>query len=365
MDWFMPRDGRMNPDGTPHRLSTMFYTREIPMLQKHIEEKDAVLGGVADMLKSKLVTTPLTEIYNNRDHFGTEIWSPENPYYKQGMQFMSYLFLNQSIPISATGISQSLKTGGGLDEVTLALLGFGPAPAYAEKTPIQNYITGLFQRYVAPETRPAELGEKSNQLRDIRNELLMAQNSKDREGVELATQKWFRAGGGTHGLTNVLNRNPSDVIMFRALGQPQQEAVMALGDPLDDPFGFLGIRPQTDQNQIDLENKSAISRPLTPDEQQSMLQRMLGTSFHFWRSGRSVATLNERAEKLLAEVAAASDDAVRFKLSVGTYGDVAHWLRTGLIDVGVVTPGLFVEMAHGAAARAVTEYHRGYRACSD
>ena len=32
------------------------------------------------------------------------------------------------------------------------------------------------------------------------------------------------------------------------------------------------------------------------------LQRMLGTSFHFWRSGRSVATLNERAEKLLADV---------------------------------------------------------------
>jgi branched-chain amino acid transport system ATP-binding protein len=32
------------------------------------------------------------------------------------------------------------------------------------------------------------------------------------------------------------------------------------------------------------------------------LQRRLGTSFHFWRSGRSLAQLNGRAEALLAEV---------------------------------------------------------------
>ena len=32
------------------------------------------------------------------------------------------------------------------------------------------------------------------------------------------------------------------------------------------------------------------------------LQRQLGTSFHFWRSGRSLARLNERALGLLAEV---------------------------------------------------------------
>jgi predicted acylesterase/phospholipase RssA/ABC-type phosphate/phosphonate transport system substrate-binding protein len=61
---------------------------------------------------------------------------------------------------------------------------------------------------------------------------------------------------------------------------------------------------------------------------------------------------SERAEKLLAELAAASDKAIRFKLAVGTYGDVAHWLGTALIDVAVVTPGLYVEMARGETGGA-------------
>lgn len=32
---------------------------------------------------------------------------------------------------------------------------------------------------------------------------------------------------------------------------------------------------------------------------------------------------------------------LRFQLAVGPYGDVEHWLRKGMIDVAVVTPGLF------------------------
>src|SRR6266436_100908 len=59
---------------------------------------------------------------------------------------------------------------------------------------------------------------------------------------------------------------------------------------------------------------------------------------------------SEQSEKLLAELAAAHDAPLHFKLAVGTYGDVAHWLKTGLIDVAVVTPGLFAEMAGGERA---------------
>lgn len=56
----------------------------------------------------------------------------------------------------------------------------------------------------------------------------------------------------------------------------------------------------------------------------------------------------ERSEKLLAELSAANGTPLRFKLAVGTYGDVAHWLKQGLVDVAVVTPGLFVETVGGA-----------------
>jgi hypothetical protein len=55
----------------------------------------------------------------------------------------------------------------------------------------------------------------------------------------------------------------------------------------------------------------------------------------------------ERTEKLLTELSAAHDSPLRFKLAVGTYGDVAHWLRHELIDIAVVTPGPLVETVGG------------------
>ena len=57
----------------------------------------------------------------------------------------------------------------------------------------------------------------------------------------------------------------------------------------------------------------------------------------------------ERAEKLLGELAAAHKAPLRFKLAAGTYGDVAHWLRHGMVDIAVVTPGLLAETFDGEA----------------
>jgi hypothetical protein len=34
LDYIFPRVGGKNPDGSPRRLTTMFYTREVPMLMK-------------------------------------------------------------------------------------------------------------------------------------------------------------------------------------------------------------------------------------------------------------------------------------------------------------------------------------------
>src|SRR5262245_21052634 len=65
---------------------------------------------------------------------------------------------------------------------------------------------------------------------------------------------------------------------------------------------------------------------------------------------------SEQSEKLLAELAASHDAPLHFKLAVGTYGDVAHWLKAGLIDVAVVTPGLFAGMSGDETVGAQTRY---------
>lgn len=48
-------------------------------------------------------------------------------------------------------------------------------------------------------------------------------------------------------------------------------------------------------------------------------------------------------ERLFDELAKSIDKAVRFRLAVGTYGDVLHWLGKKQIDIALLTPGAFVE----------------------
>ena len=50
---------------------------------------------------------------------------------------------------------------------------------------------------------------------------------------------------------------------------------------------------------------------------------------------------HERLYDVLRKVAAASKAPLRFQVARGTYGDVAHWMTQGQIDLAVVTPGLF------------------------
>ncbi|HEV3003668.1 MAG TPA: patatin-like phospholipase family protein, partial [Pirellulales bacterium] len=60
-------------------------------------------------------------------------------------------------------------------------------------------------------------------------------------------------------------------------------------------------------------------------------------------------------QRLFRELADGFERPVRFKLAIGTYGDVLHWLDRGLVDVATLTPGVF------AAARQIT--HAGKPCC--
>jgi predicted acylesterase/phospholipase RssA/ABC-type phosphate/phosphonate transport system substrate-binding protein len=52
-----------------------------------------------------------------------------------------------------------------------------------------------------------------------------------------------------------------------------------------------------------------------------------------------------RWEEVFAELSRA-EPALRFEIAVGTYGDLLHWMEQRLIDVGVVTAGVFAESVH-------------------
>lgn len=227
MDWFLARTGGNNPDGSPRRITNMSYLREVPMLLKHVQEQGGnIAAGVMEMLYNKMVIQPFVDMAKNRDYYGNDIWDENGPIYRKAWQAVSYLFKDQLNPIAVSGAQRAVSLGGGSRDVALSFMGFGPAPAYAEKSGTQNRIGYLFQRHVAPYARPEEMGEKSKTRGDIRNEILLAKQRDDKVAMAEASQRWFKAGGSRQGLNNIMNGVPSDVGMFRSLPETDQQAIM-------------------------------------------------------------------------------------------------------------------------------------------
>jgi hypothetical protein len=232
LDWFLARVGGTNPDGSPRRITNMSYLREVPMLLKHIQEQGGnVVTGAGEMLYNKMMIEPIREMWNNRDYYGSDIWDVNGPIYMKAVQALKHVFGDNFLPITFTGAQRALLTGGQWYEALLAGMGFGPAPSYAARDATQNRIAYLYDRHVAPFARPEDSGEKSRARIDIRSQLLQAQKSGDQEGLQKAANKWMENGGSRLSLSNVLLHIPSDVTMFRALPQADQEAIMKGATP--------------------------------------------------------------------------------------------------------------------------------------
>jgi hypothetical protein len=95
------------------------------------------------MLWTKLMFEPFKEIWENRDYYGYNIRDENAPWYKQVWQTIVHSF-GDLTPISVSSAQRAVDTGGTWSkDAVLAVLGFGPAPSYAERSTIQNRISFL------------------------------------------------------------------------------------------------------------------------------------------------------------------------------------------------------------------------------
>lgn len=237
MDYILPRMGGNNPDGSPRRLSTMFYTREIPMAAKHIQEKDSVLGGLKEMLWNKSMFEPFHEMYNNRDYYGYNIMDENSPWYKKAYQMGSFVLSDQFSPITISGAKRALQASGKWDdkdslltkgqkllsnqESGLAFLGFGPAPAYASKSAAQNRLAHLFQQYVSPSERPQADKKTMEDRRDARAQYMLATQSKDPERITAAAKHLADLGVKSAQIRKI-QPGTSDLYLYQRLPQTIQ-----------------------------------------------------------------------------------------------------------------------------------------------
>ncbi|PWT76956.1 MAG: hypothetical protein C5B60_03505 [Chloroflexi bacterium] len=230
-DYIFPRVGGVNPDGSPRRVTTMFYTREIPMALKHIQEQGGGLSGAAsgllDMWYNKLLVGPMIEFARNKNYFGQEIRDPTAPGYVQAEQLLRHIWSQQMSPMSMSGAQRARETGGGPGEEALSYLGFGPAPKYAERTAAQNRIAALYRQYVAPEVRPYEEEAVGHAKRAAASKVLMALQRGNVDEIQTARQEAIKSGLSSR-YVNELGRISSDQRMFRQLSSQAPNAAISV-----------------------------------------------------------------------------------------------------------------------------------------
>lgn len=231
MDYFLPRFGGNNSDGSPRRLSNMYYTREVPMLKKHIDQQYGnPIAGLGEMLWNKMLLQPVVELATNRDYYGYNIVDPSSPMYQKAYQMGKYILSDQFNPITIMGAKRALKESGKWDEKSpitsysriltepegqLSLLGFGPAPAYVSKSPAQNRLAFLFSRYVSPMERPMVERKIMEERQDARKALRLAQQKGDEVGMAAASKRLVEAGVSVKG--RKILPNTADIYQFQRL----------------------------------------------------------------------------------------------------------------------------------------------------
>jgi hypothetical protein len=237
MDYIFPRIGGLNPDGSPRRITNAFYTREVPMAMKHIDERQSVVGGLAQMLYHKLMFSPFIEMGTNKNYFGNQIYDENAPAFKQIWQFTKHLFGEQLNPMSVTGAKRALELSGkphttmdvfkqlGDFDAYGSFLGFGPAPAYASKSALDNRIQFLFRKYVAPESRSHNVAEASKEKSDARTAYLGAMQRGDKVAQVEAARKLASLGVKTKEITKLQPGGPT-LYMFSRLPPLDQKDLL-------------------------------------------------------------------------------------------------------------------------------------------
>jgi hypothetical protein len=223
-DYIFPWTGEMNPDGTKYRMQTPFFTREIPQFIKHKEDQQSWAGGAMSMLWNKMIYSPIIEAMQNRTYFGYDITDPNASEAQHVLDYLKF-FGGQFIPISGTQIQRIGETTNSPRDIALSLAGFGPAPSYASRTDTQNLINYLYERHVAPLSRSMPLEATNEMRKQVKSEFMQAIQSGDTQGMEDAVTRGAQAGLKATDFKRM--RIPGDIVLFKALPEPDQLAVLS------------------------------------------------------------------------------------------------------------------------------------------
>jgi hypothetical protein len=243
-DFFFPRTGRTNPDGSDERLSFPSYVKDEFAIATH--------PFVTAQHKLHPIFNMAAELASNRDFYGTEIYNPDATLPSEVKDVLTYLG-KSFLPYSVKGSQQSAGTGKSAIMQALPFIGITPAPGDIAKSSFNQYVSERFHEKHGVRTQ-AE-AEHSKELADAISKLHDDPNA-DISNLDAKGQRFAHKAQNSQ-LTSY---------RFGKLSLEQQAHAYELATPAE--------REQFDLSRIIHKGFEKRLQALAPEDRQTVLDRI-------------------------------------------------------------------------------------------
>lgn len=245
-DFFFPRTGRTNPDGSEERLSFPSYVKDEFALATH--------PFVTASHKLHPVFNMATELATDKDFYGTQIYDPDASLPNEAKDVLKYLG-ESFLPYSVKGSNQAANKAGSAVMRMLPFIGITPAPGDITKSPFNQYVTDRY--YDQRGTRTQAQAERSRELSQA-IEKVEADPNADIANLDAKGQRFAeRAAHDPKGLTGY---------RFGRLPITQQARAYDMATPAE--------REQFGLSQIIHRNLGKKLGTMSPEDRQTVLERI-------------------------------------------------------------------------------------------
>ena len=154
-DYFFPKTGNKNPDGTDARISFPSYVKDEFGFARH----------PIDTVEHKLHPSfsMIAELLNNKDFYGNQIVNPDDPWTKVAGQVADYVGKG-FVPYAMQNQSNIEQAGGGLAARAAPFVGITPAPGSETHSSAQTYIADRYYAAHPSEGKTPEAAAHSKEF---------------------------------------------------------------------------------------------------------------------------------------------------------------------------------------------------------
>jgi hypothetical protein len=229
MDFFAPRTGEQNPDGTPARVRTMFYPYEFAAMEKRIEHQGPSKAA-AEWLSSKGSGLPsmLSETWTGIDGLGRDIRDPDHPFMQQVRETVEAV-MKENYPIS-------LQDRGGPPESAkqkiLNVAGMTRAPKYLQETSGEAQIDDLWSRYYRAAETPFQQGVRSDMRKQLQQQVTAGDDTGSNATLTKMAEKFnLRSQDAKRLVRDAAQGVTSHQALFREMREDDQRKVLRKMSP--------------------------------------------------------------------------------------------------------------------------------------